>query len=314
MSLNSIWWNENLDRTKPSDKSLGESFDSEKYSQELEAVGQEIDETRKLQLKNADELKKLLTRTEKEKVENFIWRECSEPIEGVSRIVPYKELVGIIIQSAREEFERVELSGYDKGSIEYKNAFEVRNKLRLFTLSDEEKAKLSDDEKKQMKWLAKDQRIYELPAYKNLIEKWFIIPSDIRTSYDSADQQPVQHLWVDYNIKAWTEVKSIYDGTVVESWLDWWLWHKVIVEHEMDDWTKFYSLYWHLWKDKLVPKWTKIERWATIWKVWTSDENWNWEEHLHFQIMERKTSPEWYSAPEQGQIWNFDVLKAFHKN
>jgi len=317
MSLNSIWWNENLNEKKDTQEVEWKSFDSEKYSQELAAVGQEINETRKLQLENADELKKFLTSSEKEKVENFIGQNCCEPIENVNRIVPYKELVGIIIQSAREEFERVESSGYDKGSIEYKNAFEVRNKLRLFTLSDEEKAKLSDDEKKQMKWLAKDQRIYELPAYKNLIEKWFIIPSDIRTSYDSAEQKPVQHLWVDYNVKAWTAVKSIYDWKVVESCLDWWLGHKVIIEHEIKgSWKKFYSLYGHIWSEWLPKIWDDVKKWDIIWKVgqaFTKD-NWDWEEHLHFQIMENKDSPEWYSKELwETQIWNYDVLKAFSK-
>ena len=73
------------------------------------------------------------------------------PIENVKKIMPYKDLVNLIIQSAKKEFDRVESSGYGKESTEYKNAFEVRNKLRLFTLSDEEKAKLSDTEKDQMK-------------------------------------------------------------------------------------------------------------------------------------------------------------------
>lgn len=73
MPLDSIWWNENLDRINTSDKSLGESFDSNKYSKELAAVGQEINETRELQLKNADELKKLLKDGyENNKIENLI--------------------------------------------------------------------------------------------------------------------------------------------------------------------------------------------------------------------------------------------------
>ena len=167
-----------------------------------------------------------------------------------------------------------------------------------------------------MKWLAKDKRIYELPAYKNLIEKWwFIIPSDIRTSYDSAGQKPVQHLWVDYNVKAGTEVKSMYGWKVVASWLDGWLWYKVIIEHEMKDWAKFYSLYGHLGSKDLPKIWDKVAKGMKIWEVWApfSEENWNWEEHLHFQIMESADSKEWYSDPEQGQIWNYDVLKSFGK-
>ena len=318
--INSIWLNENLNKKESYNKSLGESFDSNKYSEELATVGQEVKDARKNQLKKANELKNLLNDTEinseKEKVENFIWEKCSEPIENVKKIMPYKDLVNLIIQSAKKEFDRVESSGYGKESTEYKNAFEVRNKLRLFTLSDEEKAKLSDTEKEQMKWLAQDPRIYELPAYKELINNWwFIIPSDIRTSYDSAGQKPVQHLWVDYNVKAWTQVKSIYKGKVVESCLDWWLWHKVIIEHEMEDWKKFYSLYGHIWSEWLPKIWDEVKKWDVIWKVGQAftEENWNWEEHLHFQIMEDKDSKEWYSNPELWQIWNYDVLKAFRK-
>lgn len=73
MSLNSIWWNENLNEKKDTQEVEWKSFDSEKYSQELAAVGQEINETRELQLKNADELKKLLKDGyENNKIENLI--------------------------------------------------------------------------------------------------------------------------------------------------------------------------------------------------------------------------------------------------
>ena len=285
-------------------------------------------------------------REKEKKVENFIRKNCSEPIENVNKIKPFKNLVNLIIKSAKKEldtakkefdiaqkeFDKVKSLGkVSKDNIEkhmnsikkYRNAKEVRNKVSLFTLPDEEKNKLTDVQKKQIEWLAKDQRIYELPAYKKLIENWwFIIPSDIRTSYDSAGQKPVLHLWVDYNVKAWTEVKSIYDWIVVESTYTWepWessLWYKVVVKHKADDWTEFYSLYGHLGSKDLAEKWKKVTKWMKIWEVWApfTDENWNWEEHLHFQIMKEEKSPEWYNKNhESWQIWNYDVLKAFGKN
>ena len=289
------------------------SYDS-KESAELQAKNQqEINNTKEQQLQEANWLKQRLS------VESFISKECVEPIDGVNKIVPFEVLVDLIVKSAEDEFKRVDSSGCDKNSEEYKNANEVRNKVKLFKSPHEN---LTDDEKKQIEWLAKDQRIYELPAYKNLIENWwFIIPSDIRTSYDSAGQQPVKHLWVDYNVKAWTPVKSIYDWEVVEKTYTWepWessLWYKVVVKHKAADWTEFYSLYGHLGSKNLPEEWTIVTRWMQIWEVWApfTDENWNWEEHLHFQIMEKQDSPEWYSKDLQnGQIWNYNVLSAFGK-
>ena len=76
MSLNSIWWNENLNEKKDTQEVEWESFDSKEYSQKLAAVRQKIDETRKLQLENADELKYLLNdrgeNNKKENIENLI--------------------------------------------------------------------------------------------------------------------------------------------------------------------------------------------------------------------------------------------------
>lgn len=76
MWINSFRWNENLDRISSSGVSLEESFDSKEYSQKLAAVGQEIDETRKLQSRDADELKNLLNdrgeNNKKENIENLI--------------------------------------------------------------------------------------------------------------------------------------------------------------------------------------------------------------------------------------------------
>ena len=212
----------------------------------------------------------------REIVQEFIRDNCSEPIEWVDRIVPFSELVQQLIKSAEDE-------------------------------------KLPEVKKSIESWNAKDQRIYKLPAYKNLIEKWFILPSDVRTYYDSANREPVYHLWVDYNVKAGTGVKSMYDWRVVASWLDWWLWHRVIIEHEMNDWTKFCSLYGHLGPKGLPKVWDNVGKWKQIWEVWdafTSD-NGDREEHLHFQIMENMDSPKWYSKNEWE--WNYDVLKSFGK-
>ena len=351
-------WNEKLNDKQNSQEVKWNSHDAKEYYEGLATIVQEKAEDQELNFAKANELTKELfndndkknedvegvenaenpenvenventenndekNREKEKKVENFIRKNCSEPIENVNKIIPYEKLVELIGKSAENEYNRVKSLGYDNGSEkekeEYKNAEEVRNKISLFTSPDK---KLTDDEKKQIEWLAKDQRIYELPAYKNLIKNWwFIIPSDIRTAYDSAGQKPVLHLWVDYNVKAWTEVKSIYDWIVVEKTYTWepWessLWYKVVVKHKADDWIDFY-LYGHLGSKDLPEEWNEVTKWMKIWEVWApfTDENWNWEEHLHFQIMKEEKSPEWYNKnPESWQIWNYDVLKAFGKN
>lgn len=221
-----------------------------------------------------------------ERVQEFVKNNCSEPIEWVDMIVPFKELVDMLIKSAEEQVEKSE-DWIDR----------IKSKRVL---------------KNIIKWNAKDKNIYELPVYKQLIEQWFILPSDVRTYYDSANRKPVYHLWVDYNVKAGTEVKSMYDWEVVASWLDGWLWHKVIIEHNTPVGT-FYSLYGHLGSQNLPKVWDKIEKGMKIWEVWKpfTKENWKWEEHLHFQIMESKDSARWYSETEWE--WNYDVLKCFGK-
>ncbi len=243
------------------DKGKREQLNNEKYEAE-EQQKQELDD-------KVNELKKL-------EVQEFIWKNCVEPIEWVDRIVPFNELAQLLIKSAEDE-----------------NLPEVKKSIES--------------------WNAKDQKIYELPVYKQLIEKWFILPSDVRTYYDSANREPVYHLWVDYNVKWWTEVRSMYKWKVLKSWLDGWLWHKVIIEHEMDDWTKFYSLYGHLGSKNLPAVWQMVEKWMKIWEVWEAftEDNGDWEEHLHFQIMENVDSPKWYSKVEWE--WNYDVLKSFGK-
>ena len=231
----------------------------------------------------------LKEKEKKERVQDFINNNCSEPIEWVDRIVPFNELAKLLVKSAGDLV---------KNKSWYKVFGRIKSKRVLKSIKE---------------WNAKDKWIYELPAYKQLIEKWFILPSDVRTYYDSANRKPVYHLWVDYNVKWWTEVKSMYDWKVVKSWLDGWLWHKVIIEHTMPDWTRFYSLYGHLGHKGLPKVWQIVEKWMKIWEVWEAftANNWNWNSHLHFQIMENINSKRWYSKTEWE--WNYDVLKSFGK-
>lgn len=211
-----------------------------------------------------------------EKVESFIRESCIEPIKWVDNVVGFNDLVQLLIKSAEDE-----------------NLPEVKKSIE--------------------DWNAKDKRIYELSAYRKLIRKWFILPSDIRPYYDSANKEHVYHLWVDYNVEAWKKVKAIYDGKVVEASLDGWLWYKIILEHEMSDWTKFYSLYGHLGSKSLPKVWDKVRKWEKIWRVWEAftEENGNRNEHLHFQIMENRDSSVWYS--KNLWEWNYDVLRSFGK-
>ena len=286
MWIESVWLSNNLDENTTSPEWL-EDFYSTNYSQNLENLQQQMDEERDNQSQRADVLIQQLpdedieynetTELSDKKVENFVRKNCCEPIKNVNKIVPFNELIEILKKSA-------------------------------------EKKDLPEIKKSIGDWNAKDQRIYKLPAYKKLVRRWFILPSDIRTYYDSANKEPVYHLGVDYNVKAWKKVKAIYDGKVVESRLDWWLWHKVILEHKMPDWTKFYSLYWHLGPKHLPKVWDTIKKWKRIWHVWKpfTEDNWNRNEHLHFQIMKDMESPEGYSKIEWE--WNYDVLNSFGKN
>jgi len=217
-----------------------QSFDEDEYSKGIEESQKKMDLSKEEDSREADDLISKLNEKDvnHEKVQEFIRNNCSEPIEWVDTIVPYKELFNSLIKSAEDKFERVKSSEVWVESKEYKDAFEVKNKLELFKKS--KKEKLSVEEEKWINGFAKDKRLYELPVYKQLIENWwFILPSDVRDYYDSAGQVSVYHLWIDYNVKAGTEVKSMYKWKVVKSGPDWWFWHKVIIEHETDDWTKF---------------------------------------------------------------------------
>ena len=257
----------------------GSDFDEENFEQQMSKIQEAKDEDKKQRKPKLSVLMSELNEDteKKDKVSEFIRKNCSEPIENINQIVSFKNLVEILVKWAEDEW-------------------------------------VEDVKKSILKGNAKDKRIYELSVYKSLIEKWFILPSDVRTYYDSANREPVYHLWVDYNVKAWTEVKSIYDGKIVASWLDWWLWYKVIIEHTTENWDKFYSLYGHMWSDNLPIVWSDVKTWDLIWKVWKpfTKENWDWEEHLHFQIMEDKDSPRWYSKNEWE--WNYDVLECFGKS
>lgn len=304
---------------------LRQSFDINEYEKHLHQLKKEEEEAKRIQqqelegkigqlFENGD--KKIDSADKHEEVQEFIRNNCSEPIDWVDTIVPYRKLLESLIQSVEDEFKKVKSSGVWVESEKYKDAFELKNKLELFKKS--KKEKLSDEEKEQIKNIAKDKRLYELPVYRQLIEKWwFILPSDVRDYYDSADQVSVHHLWIDYNVKAGTEVKSMYEWKVVSSGPDWWFWYKVIIEHETDDWTKFYSLYGHLGSKNLLTVWDDVEKGMKIWEVWTYKENWNWQEHLHFQIMERQDSQPWYYEGKSENYnvitWNYDVLKSFGK-
>ena len=271
------------------------SFDEEKQWKEL----YELSEQKKIIEKKQEEQKKEKTNQlfekdkvsetvdGREKVQEFIRNNCSEPIEWVDTILPFANFAQMMVKSAEEQVAK------KQGWIS-----RIKNKRVLKNIK---------------KWNAKYKKIYELPVYKELIEKWFILPSDVRNYYDSANKEPVHHLWIDYNVKWGTEVRSMYDWKVVESWLDGWLWHKVIIEHTMPDWTKFYSLYGHLGSKDLPKKWQIVEKWMKIWKVWEAftKDNWNRNSHLHFQIMENIDSPRWYSKTEWE--WNYDVLESFGK-
>ena len=243
----------------------------EQYQEGIEEIQALKDKDQK---KRVGELKAKMAKLnedseKKEKVREFIRDNCSEPIAGIDRIVPYKDLVEMLVKWAEDEWKE-------------------------------------DVKKSILESNPKDKRIYELKVYKDLIEKWFILPSDNR-SYKGEQY----HLWVDYNVRAWFEVRSIYNWEVVASWLDWWLWHRVIIRHSMPDGTNFYSLYAHLGPDQLPEEGKNIKIWDIIGRVWApfTEENWDWEEHLHFQIMEKEESPKWYS--EIDWEWNYDVLKSF---
>ena len=302
-----VMTNETFDRGFESNNSksleVWQSFDEEGYSKGIEESQKKMAQSKEEDLHEADDLISKLNEKDvnHEKVQEFIRNNCSEPIEWVDTIVPYKELFDSLVKSAEDEFEKVKSLWVWVESKEYKDAFEVKNKLELFKKS--KKEKLSDEEKKRIEGLAKDKRLYELPVYKKLIEKWwFILPSDVRDYYDSAGQVSVYHLWIDYNVKAGTEVKSMYKWKVVKSGLDWWLWHKVIIEHETGDWTKFYSLYGHLGSKNLPTVWQTVEKGMKIWEIWIYEENWWWNSHLHFQIMKNVDSDRWYYKLKDTEI------------
>ena len=193
-------------------------------------------------------------------------------------------------------------------AIEGKNVETIiwfRDLVQLLIKSAEEEG-LYDVKMSIERWDARNPKIYKLPVYEKLIENWFILPPDYR------DYKKQYHLWIDYNVMAGTPVNSMYDWKVVESWLDGWLWHKVIIEHKTPAGT-FYSLYGHLWKEGLISELTIVKKWDIIWKVWKAftEENGEWQEHLHFQIMEARESKKWYSY--NPWEWNYDVLESFGK-
>lgn len=268
-----------------------EYFDESGYNIWLETVSKEKEISKLEQQKQANELVEILkeqdgqanesgeilTKQKKQdKIVEYMQWNGVEPIENVHDVIWFSDFCAKLLKDAKEQWRKRVVE-----SIEHNDA--------------------------------KNQDIYDLPKYKELVQKWFILPSDIRTYYDSANKEPVYHLWVDYQVKSGTPVKSIASWKVIYARLDWWLWHRVVLEHKTEDWMVFYSLYGHLWSMGLPKEGEEVLKWQQIWCVWKafSKENWNREEHLHFQIMEHVDSPRGYSKVEWE--WNYDVLKCLGK-
>ena len=141
------------------------SFDQKKFEQQVEEIQRDKDEDRKQRESELrGKMHKLNEDTDKkERVSEFIRDNCSEPINWVEEVVPFEKLVKLLFEDAQNEV--------NKCSEEIKESFllwKVRPWIRK-----REKQQVLDSIKKGN---AKDKRIYELPAYKDLIEKWFILP------------------------------------------------------------------------------------------------------------------------------------------
>ena len=83
----------------------------------------------------------------REKVQAFIREKCSEPIDGINNIVPYRTLVDVLLKWVEAEIKEAVKKSILKGD-------------------------------------AKNENIYKLEAYQKLLNKWFIIPSDNRSYKD----------------------------------------------------------------------------------------------------------------------------------
>jgi uncharacterized membrane-anchored protein YjiN (DUF445 family) len=99
---------------------VGQSFDNDSYEEQLSELKKEKELGQKDQQKELNDKigqlfedgdKKIDNIDNREKVQEFIRKNCSEPIENVNTIIPYKELLESLIQSAEDEFERVKSSG-----------------------------------------------------------------------------------------------------------------------------------------------------------------------------------------------------------
>ena len=68
-----------------------------------------------------------------------------------------------------------------------------------------------------------------------------------------------------------------------------------------------------MWSNNLPKLWDDVRKWDIVGEVWQpfTEDNWDWEEHLHFQIMESIDSPRWYSKNKWE--WNYDVLESFDR-
>ena len=95
---------------------VGQSFDNDSYEEQLSELKKEKELGQKDQQKELNDKigqlfedgdKKIDNIDNREKVQEFIRKNCSEPIENVNTIIPYKKLLESLIQSAENEFERV---------------------------------------------------------------------------------------------------------------------------------------------------------------------------------------------------------------
>lgn len=274
-SLNTHIYDKHINATESNNFNIVEknTYSEEKAKEFKKWLDIEKDSIKKEQNDKISKLMGELNADKDQEIFDTLQKDGIEPITWINQIITFKELISVLETST--------------DNVEIKNSLKTGN--------------------------YKDQRIYELPKYKELLEKWFILPSDKRNYYESAKWQDVFHLWVDYQVKEWTGINAIYDWEVVSAGPDWWLGHQVTIKHTSPDWKEFYSLYGHLSWEWLSKKWDIIKKWDKLGKVWKSfsEENWNWPSHLHFQIMKEEGSKKWFSSQEWE--WQYDVIKALKK-
>ena len=139
-------------------------------------------------------------------------------------------------------------------------------------LSNQEKEKKEQEERKKYRWPTDDG--------------YYI------STYYSRNHDGIDIAGIEYN----SNIYSIYDGEVVTSSYSSTNGNYIVIK----DTKGVYSMYAHLGPEKLPKVGDDIKTWDMIGRVWApfSKDNWDWEEHLHFQIMENVDSPKWYSNVE----------------